>query len=65
MNNKLVYRMKDLTQVLGLGKSTLYEMINAGDFPCPIELGPNSVGWPSEEIQAWVASRSRRVSLTA
>ncbi len=62
---KLVYRMKDLTQVLGLSKTTLYVMVNTGEFPKPIELGPHSVGWPSGEVKEWVASRNRRESLTA
>lgn len=62
---KLVYRMKDLTQVIGLGKSKIYRMVNDGEFPKPIELAPNAVGWPSDEVKVWVASRSRRESLTA
>lgn len=60
MENKLVYRMKDLNHVIGLGKSKIYMMISAGEFPEPIELGPNAVGWPAEDVRDWVRSRSRR-----
>jgi len=33
--------------------------IRAGLFPSPVQIGPNSVGWYSDEIDAWVASRPR------
>jgi len=26
-------------------------------FPLRVQLGPNSVGWPEEEIEAWCAAR--------
>jgi prophage regulatory protein len=34
--------------------------IKAGKFPAPVELGPNSVGWFEDEIEAWLATRPRR-----
>ena len=41
----------------GLGKSTIYLKMSLGEFPKPIRLGKRSVGWISEEIDAWVESR--------
>ena len=29
------------------------------DFPAPVQLGPNSIGWYEDEIDAWLASRPR------
>jgi predicted DNA-binding transcriptional regulator AlpA len=38
----------------------LWRDIRAGRFPPPIEIGPNSIAWYQEEIEAWKASRPRR-----
>ncbi|MBT5434749.1 MAG: AlpA family transcriptional regulator, partial [Rhodospirillaceae bacterium] len=53
-------RVKQVCAQGGFSRSTLYNKIKAGDFPAPIEIGPNAVGWPAHEIDAWVASRPRR-----
>lgn len=46
--------MKEMT---GLSRSTIYSWITAGRFPAPVKLGPRSVAWVKEEIEAWVNSR--------
>lgn len=58
--DELIYRMPGLTKVVGLGKTKLYEMMAAGQFPAPVELGPNSVGWRADEIKAWVENLPHR-----
>lgn len=60
MKEQLVYRMTDLTRAIGLGKTKIYEMIKEGEFPRPIELGSNSVGWLVEDVKDWVKNRPRR-----
>lgn len=54
-----ILRLNDVRKLLNLHKSTIYRMIKAGDFPAPIKLGPNSVGWKVTEIEEWLASRPR------
>jgi prophage regulatory protein len=46
-----------------VGKSypSIYRDIQAGTFPQPVQLGPNSVGWIDEEVDEWIASRPRGV----
>lgn len=51
---QLIYRMNDLTQVLGLSQSLLYKMVSEDRFPKPVELGPRAVGWRVQDVQAWV-----------
>ena len=29
------------------------------DFPAPVQLGPNAIGWFEDEIDAWLVSRPR------
>lgn len=47
----------------GLARSTIYELIKAGDFPAQVALGVRAVGWLESDIEAWIAKqveRSRR-----
>lgn len=41
----------------GLARSTIYQLISEGRFPRPVRLGGRSVGWPEEEIDAWLQER--------
>ena len=29
------------------------------DFPAPVQLGPNAIGWYEDEVEAWLDSRPR------
>jgi prophage regulatory protein len=53
----MLLRIHQVKQVTGLGRSTVYNWVKAGTFPAPIKLGPRSVAWVKEEIEAWVAAR--------
>lgn len=56
----IIYRMKDLIKVLGICKSTIYDMIKVGTFPKPRQIGPHSVGWRVQDVQAWVDALPER-----
>lgn len=60
MADPLVYRLPQLVQVLQLSKTTIYELMQTGDFPHPVGLTPRSVGWRADEVQAWLKQRPRR-----
>ena len=55
----VLLRMAQLTAMLGIHKSTVYRMMEKGEFPRPIRLGPNSVAWRTAEVEEWLASRPR------
>ena len=60
---RIVSGWKRLTTKLGKQPSArvqIWREIGAGRFPAPIELGPNSVGWYEDEIDAWLEARPRR-----
>lgn len=46
-------KLPEVCRQAGLGKSAIYEMIAAGEFPQPIKLGRFS-RWSQKEVQAWV-----------
>lgn len=53
-------RMLRIAQVLaltGLGKTKIYELQAAGDFPMRVQLTPKRVAWVEAEVQAWLAAR--------
>ena len=54
-----IVRSAEVLSRTGLSRTTIWRKIRSGDFPAPIQLGPNSVGWPEHEVDAWVASRPR------
>jgi prophage regulatory protein len=43
----------------GLSYPTIYRKMQAGTFPLPVQLGPNSVAWIEAEVDDWNASRPR------
>jgi len=40
-------------------RMTLRRWIAEQGFPAGVQLGPNSVAWREDEIEAWLASRQR------
>lgn len=52
-----ILRRKQVEARIGLSRSTIYDGVNAGTFPKPINLGPQSVGWIEAEIDAWLAEQ--------
>ncbi len=43
----------------GLSRSTIWRLEQRGSFPQHRRLSLNAVGWLEEEIDTWIASRSR------
>lgn len=54
-----VIRFPALRQLTGLSRSTVDRLEKALDFPRRVRLGPNSVGWRLDEVQAWIGARPR------
>lgn len=49
-----IMRLKEVMDLTGLARSTIYKYIDAETFPKPISLGGRSVGWVDEEVQEWI-----------
>ncbi|EMS1123155.1 AlpA family transcriptional regulator [Klebsiella aerogenes] len=58
-----IVRMAEMTKILGLSRSTIYEKLNPKSryydetFPKPVRLGAASVGWRSTSVDEWIDSR--------
>lgn len=57
LNPNSVLRRPAVEAKVGLSKSAIYAMMARGDFPRPIRLTAKSVGWRSEDVERWLASR--------
>lgn len=54
-----ILKIEQVCAMTRLGRTTIWRRERAGDFPLRVRLGPASVGWVAEEIEAWIASRPR------
>lgn len=54
-----ILRAKDVVQLTGLSRVSIWRYERAGQFPPRIQLGPNSVGWIEEEVLDWIETRPR------
>ncbi|HDX8332709.1 TPA: AlpA family phage regulatory protein [Raoultella ornithinolytica CD1_MRS_4] len=64
-----ILRMAELTVILGISRSSIYEKLNPksryydADFPKPIRLGTASVGWLSTSVDEWLGFPSSLIFL--
>ena len=56
MQDRLL-RRRQVEEITGMSRSTIYKMMQNGDFPRPVKIGPAAVRWRSSDITAWVESR--------
>ncbi|WLH35004.1 AlpA family phage regulatory protein [Pseudomonas sp. FP2196] len=58
-----IVRLKQLTERIGLGRSTIYDRMDVqsprydATFPKPIKLGAAAIGWIDSEITTWIEQR--------
>ncbi|WP_199232354.1 helix-turn-helix transcriptional regulator [Rubrivivax albus] len=51
-----ILRMSAVLARTGLGRSTIYRMIAARQFPPPVRLTGRAVGWRREDLDRWSES---------
>jgi prophage regulatory protein len=54
-----ILRDPQVFQRTKLSRVQRWRRVRRGTFPAPIQLGPNSIGWYEDEIDAWLAERPR------
>ena len=52
-----VLRRPEVERMTGLPRSTIYDKMSKGQFPKPVKLSEESVGWLSSEVAAWLKQR--------
>lgn len=62
MNNKIL-RLRDVINVTGLSRSTIYAEIAKSSFPRQVQLtGTRSVGWHESDIAQWIETRQTQAT---
>ena len=56
MHDRLM-RRREVEQVLGISRSSIYRLMQEGEFPRPVRIGPAAVRWRASDIAAWLESR--------
>ena len=54
-----IFRLPEVLARTGLGRSTLYSMVERGEFVRPVRLGVRAVGWRESDLAEWMAARPR------
>jgi prophage regulatory protein len=49
----------EVQESLGVSRRTIERMVRDGDFPRPLQLAPNRVGWQIETLTKWLDDRSK------
>ena len=52
-----IYRLPQVLALTGLGRSTLYAMMERGEFPRALRLGARARGWKESQLDEWLAGR--------
>ncbi|SDY53792.1 helix-turn-helix transcriptional regulator [Citreimonas salinaria] len=53
------YRRAAVQDITGLSRSTIYALMDRGEFPRPVKLSARIVAWPESRIDAWLAKRTK------
>lgn len=50
-------RLPDVLKLIGLSRSSVYQLMREEKFPKPKKLSSRAVGWTASDIAAWQAQR--------
>lgn len=56
-DQRVLLKVEAVTALIGVSRATLYRMVNAGDFPKPLQLSPKRVAWLQAEVDAWFQTK--------
>ncbi|MEZ8658775.1 helix-turn-helix transcriptional regulator [Vibrio cyclitrophicus] len=50
-------RLKEVINMTGLGRSSIYNFMKEGSFPTSVSVGGRGVRWVESEINKWMEAR--------
>tara|TARA_R110002126_G_scaffold16527_34_gene66128 strand:- start:1510 stop:1719 length:210 start_codon:yes stop_codon:yes gene_type:complete len=57
INKPRLIRRAEVIARVGLCKASIYNRMNAGEFPRPISIGGGRVAWLESDIDNWITER--------
>ncbi len=58
VSSRTVLHLRDVLEITGLSRATLYIKIKKKEFPHQVSLGTHAVGWIEHEVQDWIDWRA-------
>ncbi len=58
-SGRRIYRVPEVLEKRGGSRTKLWRDVRDGKFPAPVQLGPNSIGWYSDEVDEDIDSLPR------
>jgi prophage regulatory protein len=55
-----ILRFDRVSEITGLGRTSIYTKMQRGEFPQGIKLGDRATGWRMSEIQQWIERQAER-----
>lgn len=52
-----ILRKNAVLEKISISPATLWRLCKSGQFPKPIKIGENSVGWIEEEVSEWLEEK--------
>ena len=56
MHDRLL-RRRQVEEITGMARSSIYRLMNMGEFPRAVRVGKAAVRWKTSDITAWLESR--------
>jgi len=50
-------RLKQVKEISGLSRSTIYRFMENGTFPKSVDLGPRLIAWRESELKEWFINK--------
>jgi Predicted transcriptional regulator len=57
-NSSSILRRAEVERLVGLSRSSLYRLIERGEFPRPLTISSRAVRWRADEIATWIEART-------
>ena len=52
-----ILRIPQVVEATGESRSTIYKRVSEGALTKPVKLGSKSIGWPEDEVAAYIDAR--------
>jgi prophage regulatory protein len=56
---KRLYRVTELSNMLSIGKSTIWAWVKEGRFPKPIQISSRMTVWTEDDLQCWLNEKDQ------
>ena len=60
-----VIRRKEVEKLTGLGASSIYALMDKGEFPRPLQISERTVAWRLAEVEEWLANLTKKREVNA